>query len=116
MDLEIFPFDLKKTCEETVIFLSFQAESKNIGINCIIPEDMPLQVSGDELKLKQVLMNVIGNSVKFTDKRSVSVNIEHVSVSGEDMVVCFSVTDTGIGIPKEKKRIFLTPSHRWTVR
>jgi PAS domain S-box-containing protein len=107
MDLEISPFDLKKTCEETVDFLSFQAESKNIDINCIIPDGMPLQVSGDEHKLKQVLMNIIGNAVKFTGKGSVSVNLAPVSVSGEDMVVRFSITDTGIGIPKEKtKNIF----------
>jgi CheY-like chemotaxis protein len=52
-------------------------------------------------------MNIIGNAVKFTGKGSVSVNINPVSVSGEDMVVRFSITDTGIGIPKEKtKNIF----------
>ena len=104
MDLEIYPFNLQKTCEETVNFLSFQAMSKNIDINCIIPEGMVLQVSGDEHKLKQVLMNIIGNAVKFTSKGSVSVNLDLVSVSGEDMVVRFSVTDTGIGIPEEKKQ------------
>jgi PAS domain S-box-containing protein len=103
MDLEIYPFDLKKTCEETVNFLSFQAEMKDIEINCITPEYMALQVSGDEHKLKQVLMNVIGNAIKFTGKGSVSVSMEPVSVSGEDMLVRFSVTDTGIGIPEDKK-------------
>jgi PAS domain S-box-containing protein len=103
MDLEIFPFDLKKTCEEIVNFLSFQAEIKNIEINLITPEDMVRHVSGDEHKLKQILMNIIGNAVKFTSEGSVSVNLKPVSVSGEDMVVCFSVTDTGTGIPEEKK-------------
>jgi len=103
MDLEILPFDLEKTCEETVNFLSFQAESKNIKINCVIPEDMARQVYGDEHKLKQVLMNIIGNAVKFTSEGSVSVNLEPVSLSGEDMVIRFTVADTGIGIPKEKQ-------------
>ncbi|MCX5828965.1 MAG: ATP-binding protein [Deltaproteobacteria bacterium] len=104
MDLEIFPFDLEKTCRETVDFLSFQAESKNIDINFITTEGMALQVSGDEHKLKQVLMNIIGNAIKFTRKGAISVNIEPVSISGEDMVVRFSITDTGIGIPEEKKK------------
>ncbi len=103
MDLEIIPFDLKKTCEETVSFLSFQAENKNVDIKCITPAGMALQVSGDEHKLKQVLMNIVGNAVKFTKEGSVSVNIEIVSISGEDMVVGFTVTDTGIGIPAAKK-------------
>lgn len=104
MDLESFPFDLKKACEETVNFLSFQAEGKNIEINCTTPEGIARQVSGDEHKLKQVLMNVIGNAIKFTDKGSVSVSMEPASISGEHMIVRFSVADTGIGIPEEKKR------------
>jgi PAS domain S-box-containing protein len=104
MDLESYPFNLRKVCEDTVNFLSFQGEGKNIDINCIIPEGMVLQVSGDEHKLKQILMNIIGNAVKFTSKGSVSVNLDPVSVSGENMIVRFSVTDTGIGIPEEKKQ------------
>lgn len=109
MEIESFPFDLKKTCEEIVNFLSFTTEGREINIICITSEGMPLQVSGDERKLKQVLLNIIGNAVKFTQKGSVSVTIEPVLISGESMVVRFSVADTGIGIPEEKKSCIFEP-------
>ena len=80
MEIEMFPFDLKKTCEETVNFLSLQVEGRDIDIGCIIPEGMPLQVSGDEHKLKQVLTNIIGNAIKFTRKGSVSVTLEPILI------------------------------------
>ena len=64
---------------------------------------MPEVVVGDSARLRQVVVNLVGNAIKFTDEGEVVVELEHQMLAGEEVVLHFTVTDTGIGIPAEKQ-------------
>lgn len=102
-------FNLRESLEEFIILLSPQAQRKNISIAYFIAEDVPKQLIGDNVRLQQILHNLLGNALKFTQEGDVSVS---VSVSKFDngtpnLKLLFEVTDTGIGIPLDaQERVF----------
>ena len=105
IELEKIPFDLYEDVEKTCETLAARAHGKGLELNCRIHPDTPVWVVGDPSRLKQVIINLIGNAIKFTDKGEISVEIK---ASGEDEI-SFSVTDTGIGIPEGKlEAIFMS--------
>lgn len=91
--------DIKKMVNE-VIFLF--AKEKNIKIQCFVDMDTPQKVYTDYLKVKKVLINLMGNAIKYTDRGEVSLKIQVVTQSTSEASLMFSVTDTGIGIPRNK--------------
>ncbi len=101
MELNIEDFDLPQSVEEAVGFFSEQAEAKGIELLCHILPDVPKCIRGDVVRLRQVLINLIGNAVKFTESGEivtrVSVHADHES----SVSLRFEVSDTGIGIPPE---------------
>ncbi len=107
MELETQPFDLLTCIEEAVEILAPQAAAKNLEL-CFMPEDdLPEWVSGDPTRLRQALVNLMANAVKFTDRGEVVVGAEVNEDTGEEWVLHLWVRDTGIGLsPDQIKRIF----------
>ncbi len=99
-------FDLQQITKEVVTTLSPQANKKGLDLNFDFVCDNARYVSGDPFRLKQVLFNIVGNAIKFTDKGSVSLTVKCSQV-GDRALFSFKVKDTGIGIPeKDINRIF----------
>ena len=103
LETESLDFDLYQVVEDVVQLLAPRAHARQIELACRIHEEVPLAVCGDPYRLRQVLTNLIGNALKFTDHGEVVVNVE----PDPDKVLRFSVRDTGIGIaPETRARLF----------
>jgi PAS domain S-box-containing protein len=106
LQLEALPFDLVKTVEQVVKTLGVRACEKGLELVCDLG-NVPAQVVGDPLRLRQVLLNLVGNAVKFTCKGTVVVSAAVEAAEAENVVVRFAVADTGLGIaPADQERIF----------
>jgi CheY-like chemotaxis protein/HPt (histidine-containing phosphotransfer) domain-containing protein len=101
--LEAAPFSLRDTVEEAVKLFAPKAHEKHLELACHIPPDVPDDLLGDAGRLRQVLINLVGNAVKFTDAGDVIVEVAPVSVTAGEAVLRFCVSDTGIGIPADKQ-------------
>jgi len=105
LDLEARPFALTTMVEEAIELMAPRAQAKGIEIASFVDEHLPPQVVGDAARLRQVLLNLVGNAVKFTDKGGVAVVVERGNAANE---IRFEVRDTGIGLKTEDlARIFL---------
>lgn len=102
MELENVPFGLHSVISNIVTILGLKAEEKGIRIKEIVADDVPEFVSGDETRLSQIIMNLAGNAIKFTEKGTVGIYVNVAKTEGDFYDVTFSVTDTGIGIPPDK--------------
>jgi signal transduction histidine kinase/ligand-binding sensor domain-containing protein/DNA-binding response OmpR family regulator len=103
LDLEEEDFDLRRTLEEVMDLFAQPAAKKNLNLIYQIDAALPEQVVGDSLRLKQVLINLISNAMKFTAKGEIFIHIyASAPAQGDSIKVGFSVRDTGIGIPKDK--------------
>jgi PAS domain S-box-containing protein len=97
-------FDLKETSESILDLLAHQAFKKGIDLSLMIRKDVPAEIIGDAGRLKQVLMNLVGNAVKFTQKGEVAIRVTYE----DDQKLRFTVRDTGIGIPEAEQSILFT--------
>jgi PAS domain S-box-containing protein len=102
LTLDSVDFNLRSVVEEVADTLASQASEKNIELASLIGQDVPLHLKGDPDRLRQVLLNLGGNAVKFTDKGEVTITAELLQETGEGAVIDFTVRDTGIGIPGDK--------------
>lgn len=101
------PFDLHQLLHGTVALFEGQAKDKAIRIELHYDPEIPFALMGDPRHLKQILLNIIGNAVKFTEHGSVTVKAEAVEVNKQNTALRFVVTDTGIGMPEDVQvRIF----------
>lgn len=101
LDLQIHDFELEKLVEDTHALLAETAQRKGIEPISFIERDIPLSLRGDSDRLRQILINLIGNAIKFTEQGEVVVRVELVSEAKESVYLIFRVTDTGMGIPLE---------------
>jgi PAS domain S-box-containing protein len=100
-------FPLKTKVDETASLFALQARAKGIEFLCEIPENLPELVVGDPGRLGQVLTNLLGNAIKFTEHGRIGVMLEALGQTAEEVVVRFVVHDTGIGIsPRQQERLF----------
>jgi len=105
LDLEARPFALAAMVEEAVELMAPRAQAKEIEIAAYVDERLPMRVIGDVARLRQVLLNLVGNAIKFTEKGGVAVIVEPGGTNNE---IYFEVRDTGIGLKAEARaRIFL---------
>jgi PAS domain S-box-containing protein len=102
LSLDSINFNLRSVVEEVTDTLASQASEKNIELASLIGPDVPLHLKGDPDRLRQILLNLGGNAVKFTDAGEVTITAELSRVTGEGAVIVFIVKDTGIGIPADK--------------
>jgi signal transduction histidine kinase/HPt (histidine-containing phosphotransfer) domain-containing protein len=100
MTLDVEPFDVFDTVEEVRLVLASRAAEKNLELSCRFGDGVLRRVAGDGLRLRQILFNLVGNAVKFTDHGKVDVAVEALAVE-DGQVLRFLVSDTGIGITPE---------------
>ncbi len=105
LSIESVPFDLRHTLEETIKMFSLRALQKNLALRYEIPPGTPDALIGDPTRLTQILLNLVGNAVKFTSQGEITVRAEIVTQSAEEALAHFSVADTGIGIPVDKQKM-----------
>ncbi len=96
------PFDLNNAVNLTLDFFKIAANEKHLTINYYPEQDLTNYLSGDERRLQQVLTNVIGNAIKFSDKGKVEIFINKIEETEEEIELLFAIKDTGIGIPQDK--------------
>lgn len=109
MSFEIMDFDLRECVEGVMDLLAEQAHRKRIELASFIEKDVPLFLRGDPGRLRQVLMNLTGNALKFTDQGEVLVTVTQVQVTPHDAVLMFAVRDTGIGLDADKRQSLFQP-------
>jgi two-component system sensor histidine kinase/response regulator len=104
LDLEHAAFDLREAVGDAAKLLALRAAEKGLELACHIHPDAPDEVLGDAGRLRQVLLNVLGNAVKFTETGEVVLHVDVKSINPARATLRFAVTDTGIGIPADKQR------------
>lgn len=104
LEFESIEFDLRQTIGETLKLLSVRAAEKNLALDCKMEPAVPARVIGDPVRLQQIVMNLTGNAIKFTERGGVTVLVKCLSDTGGQTELEFSVQDTGIGIPLEKQQ------------
>jgi len=102
LDIDLIDFDLRYTIDDTLRALAPRAHAKGLELACQLAPGVPVALAGDPSRLRQILVNLIGNAVKFTEMGEVVVRVESAPIDGDLVSVKFTVSDTGIGIPVEK--------------
>ncbi len=103
LDLDIGQFHLRETLDQTLKTLSVRARQKGLSLVWRVRDDMPNTLIGDGRRLRQILVNLVGNAIKFTSEGSVTVDVLQEQRVGDQLLVHFQVCDTGIGIPHDKQ-------------
>jgi len=116
LELESIPFDLPKVVHATATLLAVRAREKHLELTVDVPPDVPQMVRGDPTRVRQVLMNLIGNAIKFTEQGEVDVSAGVTQRDGDGAAVQFRVRDTGIGIPERAARHHFSRSSRRPTR
>ncbi|MGD9850497.1 MAG: response regulator [Nitrospirales bacterium] len=104
LELEEIPFDLQACVEEVMDLLNGRAMSRNLELYSLIFPDVPTNLNGDPGRFRQILMNLVGNAIKFTESGEVSVQVLRELETEQVAVLRVQVVDTGIGIPVEQQR------------
>jgi PAS domain S-box-containing protein len=103
LELDCVPFDLHESLGDTLKSLAMRAHRKGLELGCCIRRGVPDVVVGDATRLRQIIVNLVGNAIKFTDRGEVVVDVDCQLQSPRDAVLRFAVSDTGIGIPADKR-------------
>jgi PAS domain S-box-containing protein len=112
LTLETIDFDLRATLEDLSELLAVRAQEKGLELVCLIDPDVPSFVRGDPGRIRQVLINLIGNAVKFTSSGEVSVRVEALDEFDGKAAIKFTVIDTGTGIPHNRLKSLFKPFSR----
>ncbi|HXL20968.1 MAG TPA: two-component regulator propeller domain-containing protein [Candidatus Dormibacteraeota bacterium] len=107
MDFEIIPFDLRESLGESITALGFRAHQKGLELIYEVAPEVPEAILGDPGRLRQILVNLVGNAVKFTEAGEILITVGCESETPDSVTLQFAVKDTGVGIPDGKqKKIF----------
>jgi len=107
LTFEVLNFNLRDLVESTLELLAVRAQSKGIELGCLLPTELPVRLCGDPSRLRQVLMNLVGNAIKFTERGEVFVSVRVAEETSCEASFRFEVRDTGIGLPPEaRQRLF----------
>jgi len=109
MELNPAPFSLRQMIDSALRPLALRAAARNLVLRYQISPAVPDQVGGDSMRLRQVLLNVVGNAIKFTDHGAVDIAVSIGELDDREAVVHFRVADTGIGIPPESQQAIFQP-------
>jgi two-component system, sensor histidine kinase and response regulator len=107
LQMESISFELSDLLGDTCKSLGFRAHQKGLELACRIPKNVPDHLLGDPGRLRQVIVNLAGNAIKFTESGEVVIQVDVATQSAQEVVLRFTISDTGIGIsPENQKRIF----------
>ena len=107
LEFETLDFNLAEVVEETVELLAQRAQSKGVELGSLIDSAAPRRLRGDPGRLRQIILNLTGNAIKFTERGEVFVEVACVEETPENVLLRFEISDTGIGIPVEaQERLF----------
>jgi signal transduction histidine kinase/DNA-binding response OmpR family regulator len=109
MELDEYPFDPVEVVDTVVRLFAERAEDKGIELVYRVSEAVPRQLRGDSNRLRQVLVNLVGNAVKFTNRGEVVVSCERLDTAAEATTLRFEIRDTGCGIAPEKQTLIFDP-------
>jgi len=109
LEIESIPFSLRETLNETLNGFRVRAQHKGLDLKCDIPTDVPDPVVGDPGRIRQVLVHLIGNALKFTNAGEVIVSVAKDSDDARGTLLHFQVKDTGAGVPIEKQKKIFEP-------
>ena len=109
LDLEEVPFDVGQLAQETVRSMALRAQQKGLALRCELPPGLPRVMKGDPGRLRQVLLNLLGNAIKFTERGSVVLALQAGPETGDRRAVSFTVSDSGIGIAPAKQKLVFEP-------
>jgi signal transduction histidine kinase/DNA-binding response OmpR family regulator len=109
LNLESIPFQFRESIGDTLKTLAIRASQKNLNLAFRIHSEVPEFLIGDSSRLRQVIINLVGNAIKFTEQGEVVLEIGVEDCRQEEVCLHFSVQDTGIGIPKEKQALIFEP-------
>jgi PAS domain S-box-containing protein len=102
MELEQHPFELKTCIEDVFDLLSAKAAEKNLEMNYLVQKGVPNTIVGDVTRVRQILMNLVNNAIKFSDNSDILIKVKLLERTNENIELQFSVRDYGIGIPEDK--------------
>jgi two-component system, sensor histidine kinase and response regulator len=105
LDLDPIPFDLRDSLEEVMMALSLRAHAKGLELTLRVRQEVPDYIVGDPVRIRQVIINLVGNAIKFTENGEVSLAVAVTARQDERLRLHFEVRDTGVGIPYEKQKI-----------
>jgi signal transduction histidine kinase/DNA-binding response OmpR family regulator len=103
LDLDQVEFELREDLSNTMEILAFRAHAKNLELACHVSPDVPAFLIGDPGRLRQIIVNLVGNAIKFTSEGEVVVSVSLATKNDEQAVLRFQIRDTGIGIPPQKQ-------------
>jgi signal transduction histidine kinase/ActR/RegA family two-component response regulator len=109
VDLEAIDFSLRDCAEGTLKTLAVTADQKELELLCEIAPEVPEVVQGDSSRLRQILTNLVGNALKFTDEGEVTLKVQLEAEDGKTCLLHFTVSDTGIGIAPERQKLIFDP-------
>ena len=109
VDLENVDFDIRDCLESALKTIAVQADEKGLELLCEVAPEVPEFVRGDSNRLRQIVINLVGNAIKFTDAGEVEVRVQVQIEDGADRLLHFTVSDTGIGIPEDKQDAIFAP-------
>jgi len=109
IDLEPIDFNLRDCLEAALKTLTVRSDEKGLELLCEIAADVPEVVNGDSSRLRQVVLNLVGNAIKFTSEGEVALHVQTDARDGENCILHFAVSDTGIGILPEKQKMIFDP-------
>jgi len=109
IDLEAIDFNLRDCLETSLKTMAIRADEKGLELLCEVAPEVPEIVRGDSVRLRQVIINLVGNAIKFTDKGEVALKVQVEAVNERDRTLRFTVADSGIGIPQEKLQLIFDP-------
>jgi len=105
MTVDVSEFSLRRMLADMLKVLALRAHQKGLEIVCSVAPAVPARLRGDAVKLRQVLINLIGNAIKFTERGEIELKVDAVARTGDEVRLAFSVRDTGIGIPTDKQQL-----------
>jgi len=109
LDLEALDFDPARVLQDAIRLFAPAASEKGLELDCVTSGDLPALLRGDPGRLRQILANLLGNAIKFTGRGGVSVLVEIASEDAGRVTLRLSVTDTGVGIPRDKQAAIFSP-------
>jgi signal transduction histidine kinase/DNA-binding response OmpR family regulator len=109
IDLDVMDFNLRDSLEATLKTLALRAHEKGLELLCEVAPEVSEAVRGDSGRLRQIVVNLVGNAIKFTSEGEVALGVRALETEGGERLLQFTVSDTGIGIPPEKQKAIFEP-------